>query len=212
MRLLDPIEGPPLPDEPPDWQSLLRDPPLGAHVILWSDASPACDLAMETFVRGGLERDDLCAVVLPEKDLARIREPFRAQGLDLDRLEGEGRLLATTPEHLGLREPADVERVPVVLEDLKELTRACRRAAPTILGRIAPPFFERGSQHAAEAIERELREHVRDARMLCAYMAGAVTPDRLPEAMSLVRYHTHAITAVGEARFLVEPVHHSTDA
>lgn len=196
----------------PPWHGLLADPPAGAHIILWSDHSPSCDAAVETFLRGGIERGDLCVVVLPAPDLDSLRDRLRGGDLDLDRLEAAGRAVATTPEHLGLRGPRDVDRIPGIAGDLRQLARLCGRSGLTVLGRVAPPFFESGRQQTAEALEHALRDYAPDVRMLCAYQAGSVTPTRLQEAVTVIRCHTHAITALGGDQFFVEPVRHPVKA
>ena len=189
------------------WLALLHDPPAGAHVILWCDETPACHVAMETFLDGGLQRDDLCVVVLPMGDLDMLRSRLLTREFDLDCLGDQGRVLVTTPENLGLREVGDADRIATIAADLRRLAQACGRSGVTVLGRVAPPFFESGRREAAEALERALRDYASDVRMLCPYRVDSVRPRQMGEAAAVIRCHTHAVTLIGGDQLFMEPVH-----
>lgn len=166
---------------------------------------------MAAFLLGATERGDLCAVVLPEKALAELREALPSRGLDLDALEAEGRVLTVTPERLGLRGRQDVDRIPEILADLRRLASLSGHRGVSILGRLAAPFFEDGKAEVAESIEASVRDHAGDVRILCAYPARAAKL-HAEEADTVVRFHTYTITALDGDRLSVEPVPSSTEA
>lgn len=194
---------------PAPWYDLLAEPPEGAHVILWSDNSPACDSAVETFLRGGLVRNDLIVIIVPAADFADLRKRLRERGLELDHLEEVGRVLIAPPEHLGLDGPKDVDRIEGIAKDLRWVAERSGRAGITVLGGVGPGFFDSGDENAAAALEHALQDHAQDVRILCTYRAGSVTRERLSEAVVVIRCHTHAITPVGGDRLIVEPVERS---
>lgn len=192
-------------------RDILREPPPGAHLILWSVDARSGDRAMAAFLLGATERGDLCVVVLPRKGLADLRDALPSHGLDLDALEAEGRALTVTPDRLGLRERQDVDRIPGILTDLRRLASLCGHRGVSVLGRLAAPFFEGGKAEVAESIEACVRDHAGDVRILCTYPARA-GKFHAEEADTVVRFHTYAITALGGDRFSVEPVTGSASA
>lgn len=190
----------------PAWKHLFQHPPEGAHLIFWSDGSHDCDAAIETFLRGGIARDDLVMVVLPREELTELEDRMRARGFDLDEMVRGGHLFRAASEDVGPRRPEDVAKIPEDTEAFRLFAKNLGKNGMTVLGRVAPLFFERGEQPMAELIERTAQEHHGDMRILCLYGAQNIRHERLADAVALTRLHTHAITALGGNRFFVEPV------
>jgi hypothetical protein len=69
---------------------------------------------------------------------------------------------------------------------------------------IVPSLFEGGDPVRAETVERMVGARQGTAWVLCPYRAKRVA--RLAGAASLVRSHSHTITALGPNRFLLEQV------
>ena len=188
----------------PSHLSMLRSPPPGTHAILWSDGSSACDIAIETFLRGAVERDDMVMVVMPRKELADLGERLRARGTDLDALVDGGNLFRSLTEDVMPHHLEDVERMPRDLAAIREFARSVGKDGLTLLDRIPALCFGRGDQAMAERIEEVAQENRGASRLLCLYDGKNLRAERFSDAVSLTRAHTAALTAVGGGKFFVE--------
>ena len=188
------------------WKPLLENPPAGAHLILWGDGSKESDVAIESFLRGGVIRNELVLVVLPRDELRGFGDRMRGRGLDIEAMTREGHVIRGASEDIGPRRSEDVARIPKELEAFGLLAKNLGKSGLTVLWRVAPPFFERGESEMANLVERATQTHLRNMRFLCWYGANDLLPGQFADAVSLTRSHTHAITALGGPRFLVETI------
>jgi len=188
----------------PSHLSMLRSPEPGTHAILWSDGTSACDIAIETFLRGGVERDDMVMVVMPRKELADLEERLRARGTDLDSMVDEGHLFRSLTEDVMPRHLEEVERMPRDMAAIWEFARSVGKEGLTVLDRIPALCFDRGKQEMAERIEQTAQDNRGASRMLCLYDGKNLSAERFSNAVSLTRMHTEALTAVGGGRFFIE--------
>lgn len=185
---------------------MLENPPPGAHLILWGDGSNECDAAIESFLRGGIVRNELVMVVLPREELGGFGGRMRSRGLDLDEMTRLGHLVRGTSEEIGPRRQEDVARIPKEIDAFTLLAKNMGKTGLTVLWRVAPPFFERGENEMAALVERATQTHLGAMRFLCLYGANDLRHGQFTDAVSLTRSHTHAITALGGSRFLVETI------
>jgi hypothetical protein len=184
----------------------MRDPAPGTHAILWSDDSAACDQAIETFIRGGVERGDMIMVIFPREELADVQGRLRARGTDLDSLVDQGHLFRAVAEEAGPRGTDDVTRVSRDAFALREFARTVGKNGMTIVGRTAAVFFDRGDPEMAKLIERAQHESRGNSRILCVYSGRNLRAERLSGAVALTKMHTHALTSVGGGKFFIESV------
>ena len=150
---------------------------------------------LEFLTRGSfapnLERDSL-RQLCETADISRDEEIVR------------GNVILLSAEQYYLRDPHDETRIESLFDQLTERVGARRKSGLSFMGRIAPSLFERGDLIRAETVERVVRARLGTARVLCPYRAKQVS--RLAGAASLVRSHSHTITALGRDRFLVEHI------
>src|SRR5712691_9786835 len=189
---------------PAAWRPLIETPGPGDHILFWSDDSASSDSIIATFVQGGLQRNDLLVVVWPNVERDSLRGQCETAGVSLDEQIVRGNVILLPAEQYYPRDPHDETRIESLFDELNERVRARRKSALSFMGRIAPSLFERGDPIRAETVERMVGARQGTARVLCPYRAKRVA--RLAGAASLVRSHSHTITALGRDRFLVEHV------
>jgi len=189
---------------PSAWRPLIETPAPGDHILFWSDDSASSDSIIATFVQGGLHRNDLVAVLWPNAERESLRGQCEAAGVSLDEHIVRGNVILLSAERYYPRDPHDETRIESLFDQLTDRVRVRRTSGLSFLGRIAPSLFERGDLVRAETVERVVRARLGTARVLCPYRAKQVS--RLAGAASLVRSHSHTITALGRDRFLVEHV------
>lgn len=195
-----------MPASPTDWRALAADPAPGDHILFWSDGSVESDAVLELFLLGAIRRDDLLGIVLPERELGDMIDRLSAWGLEPDRLVAEGRLVTVASEDLFPRDAEDRHRIFAALAELLGTAVVRGRAGLSVLGRVAPVFFERGDRRTAEMIEGVGHASRGQARILCLYDGRRLDLRRTRDAAALVRLHTHAITGLGGGRFFAEQV------
>jgi len=188
----------------PSHLSMLRSPELGTHAILWSDGTSACDIAIETYLRGGVERNDMIMVVMPRRELADLGERLRARGTDLDSMVDGGHLFRSLTEDVMPHHLEDIERMTRDVGAIRDFARSVGKDGLTILDRIPSLCFDRGDQAMAERIERTTQGLRGGARLLCLYDGKNLSAERFSDAVALTRMHTEALTAVGGGKFFVE--------
>ncbi len=188
------------------WRQVLVNPGPGDHIILWSDESPESDEAIATFVRGGLARDDFVLVTMPRAELADLERRLRPHGIDLQELVNEGSVLRIPVDEASFENASDLEGLPAAIDSFLDLALSMGKSGLTVLGRVAPVYFESGDYGEAERIEHLAHENRRFSRILCVYNGKRLTLDRLREGVRVTRQHTHAMTALGKDRFFVEAV------
>lgn len=182
---------------------LLSEPAPGTHTIFWNDRSKCSDETVAAFLKGGVKRDDVLAVVVPRQEFLDWQTRMLDMELNLDGLADEGRLIWAGSDDLAPRNPREVDVVGKFLQDLSELAGVVGRGGVSVLGKYSC-FFERGEQRMAEMIEATAEEHSEAARILCLYETQDLPPDRLPDAYALTRLHTTSITAIGDGKYFVE--------
>jgi len=176
----------------------------GDHILLWSDDSAASDSVIAAFVRGGFQRNDLLAVVWPTVERDTLRRQCETAGISLEEQIVRGNVILLSAEQYYPRDPHDETRIESLFDQLTDRVRAHRKSGLSFIGRIAPSLFEQGDPVRAETVERNVGARQGTARVLCPYRENRVA--RLAGASSLVRSHSHTITALGLNRFLVEHV------
>ena len=191
-------------DRDSPWRQVVESPSPGDHIILWSDASPACDHACASFLRGGLSRNDLILVALPKTEFPDLETRLVASGVDLEALVNEGRALRILSDEVTPDNARDLEGIPAVMPDVLDLAKSMGRTGLTVFDRTAAARFEAGDFGLAERIEHLGRENRHSARVLCAYDGRRLSFDRLREGVRITRQHTHAVTSLGAGRFFVE--------
>lgn len=195
-----------MPAGPTDWRALAAGPRPGDHILFWSDGSIGSDAVLELFLRCAVNRDDLVGIVLPERELGDMIDRLSVWGLEPDRLLAEGRLVTTASEDLFPRDAEDRQRIFAALAELLGTAVVRGRAGLSVLGRVAPVFFERGDRWMAEMIEGVGHASRGQARILCLYDGRRLELRQSRDAAALVQLHTHTITGLGEGRFFAEQV------
>src|SRR5712691_5099820 len=189
---------------PSAWRPLIETPAPGDHILFWTDDSASSDSIMATFVQGGLHRNDLVAVLWPHAERDSLRRQCQATGVSLDEHIVRGNVTLMSAERYYPHDPHDETRIESLFDQLTDRVRAGRKSGLSFMGRIAPSLFERGDMVRAETVERMVGARLGTARVLCPYRAKRV--GRLAGAPSLVRSHSHTVTALGRDQFLVEHV------
>lgn len=183
----------------------LTSPAPGTHAIFWGNGSDGRDEAIAAFLRGGVSRDDVLAVVVPRREFPVWQARMLRYGIDLDGLADAGRALWAGSDDLAPRSPREVRDVGSFLLALANLADTVGRSGVTVVAKYAC-FFERGEQVMAQLIEGATEAHTGAARILCLYNGRDLPAGRRVDAMELTRLHTEAITAKGPGQLLVVPI------
>ncbi len=181
-------------------------PEAGSHILLWSDDSPSSDVILATFVQGGLRRGDLVAIVWPNLEREDLHRLCEAAGVPLPDHIVRGDVAVLSAEQHTPRDVQDENSVASLFDELSDLVRHRRKSGLSFIGRIAPFLFERGDVPRAEMVEEAVRARQGTGRVLCPYRPRALALAQMTGAGSLVRSHSHTITALGQGRFLMEKV------
>jgi hypothetical protein len=182
----------------------MESPAPGDHILFWGDDSASSDSMIGAFVRGGLDRDDLLAVLWPSVERETLRGQCETAGVSLDEQIVRGNVILLSAEQYHPRDPRDANQIGSLLDQLAERVRAHSKSGLSFIGRLAALLFEQGDAVRAETLERMVEARRGTARVLCPYRSKQV--DRLAGASALVRSHSHTITAIGRGRFLLESV------
>jgi len=187
--------------EAPKWDSLVRAPPLGSHVLqVYEERRRQVEVA-GLFVAEALRRGERVCCVGSTLDTAVIRKALGDAGFEVDSLLRSRALLIAN--RLAINgEPRDPEEIspPSVTQFLHDTFEGVPDRYPALrlwVNRI-DRFFEDGRFEQAIAFEQACHER-RDAfpwSLLCAYDARKLIPERHAAAFwDVLRNHSHLIPA-----------------
>ena len=185
----------------PDWKDLVREPPLGAHILhIYEDPNREIEAASLFVVEGVRKAERVCCVGSP-RELASIRRGLGDDGLDADRLIRSGSLALVRQLDLN-GGPADGEETsPSALNRfIHAMFLGVPERYPSVRwwGNRVARFFENGLFDRAMAFEQlcQERREVLPWSLLCAYDARKLDPERHAAAFwDVLRNHSHLIPA-----------------
>lgn len=189
-----------------EWWTLIDGLRLGDHVLFWREASTTSDAILDAFLRGAIARNDLVAVILEPSEWDRLAVRLSASGVLVDRLASDGHVHALSAPAMSCRSGEPGKRIDTLFGDLATAARQGGRSGLSILTSCGGPAFSAGDLAVAEAIEGALHRWRRVARTLCLYEARDLYPLRVGDAYSLIRFHTHTLTAYGPGKIVAEVV------
>ncbi len=181
----------------------------GNHLVAWTSTEPFLHELAQRFLGQGLDRDELAVVLLPRGELGLLR-PFTWRGLGVPALVASGRMRVVPSEAIRGRVDGSPEgRTQSMRRVLGSLIREAvedGHAGLSILGRVAPLFFERAQDDAPVEIEEGVRPFRSHASVLCLYRTAALEdPRRHAAAVRLRRAHTHSLLEIPDGSVVCDP-------
>jgi hypothetical protein len=194
--------GPPSPfSELPGWRDLVREPPLGAHILhIYEDPSREVEAAT-LFASEGLRKGERVCCVGSPRELASIRRNLEAGGIEVEPLIGVGTLALVRQLDLngGVRPREETSR-PALNRFIHDMFRDVPDRFPAVRwwGNRVARFFESGAFDRCLAFEQMCQER-RTAlpwSLVCAYDGRKLRPERHAAAFwDVLRNHSHLIPA-----------------
>jgi len=187
--------------EVPKWDSLVRAPPLGSHVLqVYEEPRRQVEVA-SLFVAEALERGERLCCVGSTLDTAPIRKALGDAGFDVDsRLRSRALLIANRLVVNDEPKRPEENSPQSVTQFLHDTFEGVPDRYPAVRLWINPTdrFFEDGRFEQAIAFEQSCHER-RDVfpwSLLCAYDARKLIPERHAAAFwDVLRNHSHLIPA-----------------
>jgi len=183
------------------WKDLVREPPIGAHILhIYEEPDREIEAAL-LFVTEGLRKTERVCCVGSPRELASIRRGLGEAGLDVDRLIRGGSLALVGQLALNGGPKHREETSPLALDQfMHEMFQGVPKTYPSVRwwGNRVARFFENGLFDRALAFEQLCHER-REAlpwSLLCAYDGRKLSPDRHAAAFwDVLRNHSHLIPA-----------------
>src|SRR5438874_838702 len=156
------------------WQGLVREPPVGAHILhIYEDPDREIEAASLFVIEGARRAERVCCVGGPRK-LASIRRRVEEAGLDADRLVRDGALALVRQLDLNGGPKDDDETSRTALDRfIHAMFRGVPERYPSVRwwGNRVARFFENGRFDRALAFEQlcHERREVLPWSLLCAY-------------------------------------------
>src|SRR6267143_119309 len=183
------------------WKDLVREPPVGAHILqIYEDPSREIEAATLFVTEGVRKAERVCCVGSP-RELASIRRGLGDAGLDPDRLIRRGTLalvgqlaLNGSPKHRQETSRTAIDQF------IHEMFQGVPETYPGVRwwGNRVARFFENGLFDRALAFEQLCQER-REAlpwSLLCAYDGRKLSPESHAAAFwDVLRNHSHLIPA-----------------
>jgi hypothetical protein len=183
------------------WRDLVREPPVGAHILhIYEDPEREIEAATLFVAEGARRGERVCCVGSP-RELASIRRRLREAGLDANRLVRDGSLALVAQLELNGGPRNQDETSPTALNRfIHAMFEGVPDRYPSVRwwGNRVARFFENGRFDRALAFEQlcQERREVLPWSLLCAYDARKLSPERHAVAFwDVLRNHSHLIPA-----------------
>jgi len=183
------------------WQGLVREPPVGAHILhIYEDPAQEVEAASLFVIEGARRAERVCCVGSP-RELASIRRRVEEAGLEADRLIRDGALALVRQLDLN-GGPKDHDETSRTALDhfIHAMFHGVPERYPSVRwwGNRVARFFENGLFDRALAFEQlcHERREVLPWSLLCAYDGRKLSPERHAAAFwDVLRNHSHLIPA-----------------